>query len=259
MYNSFVTLKWRLCFCLTAPLALGVGCAPKPKPVVTNPFEAYVKVFGPCVQGPMPEGADCSEFKSNYGPLTVALIQAAKETSTERQRLIDAAEGDINSLRQEAAFSILRRALTRGEMLPICKKIGENPDSERIVTVLVYLTEDKSDAPSFLVAAEILRNTILKTTRSQNITVAANSVHSLEVDQRGNAANTFMLSIKSRLGRGTDSVKLIRNMISQSYNYGFFPQKDILALRKDVERVYGKESGANMFAFTTEYANLKRD
>ncbi len=259
MYNFFVTFMWRICICLTAVLALGIGCAPKAKQVVTNPFEAYVKVFGSCVVGPVPEGEDCSEFDSDDGPLTVALIKAVKEIPAERQKLIGIAESDMNSLQQEAAFSILRRALTRDEMRPICKNIGENPDSERIVTVLVYLKEDESNGANNQLVWEIVRNTILKTSRSQNITVVANTIHSLGRDHREQGANTFMLSLKARLGRRTDSAKLIKNMILQSYNYGFFPEKDILAMRTDVERVYGKEIGADMFAFTTDYANLKRD
>lgn len=266
MYNAFVTtLKRSNCFGLLATLSICFGCSPKPKPVASNPFDAYISAFDNCVIGSKSEGKDCSEFETNDGPLTVALIKGVKEIPTERKKLIDAAESNKNLVRQEAAFSILRRALTREEMLPICKKVGENPDSERIVMVLVYLLRageepkfDGSDAPSYQLASEIVLNTILKTTRSQNITVTANNVYSLGLAQSGQAAYTFMLSLKLRLRRGTDSVKLIRNMIRQSYNYGFFPKKDILAMRKDVEKVYGKEAGADMFTFTTEYANLKK-
>ncbi len=260
MYNPFVTdIDRRVSVCLAVTLVFGVGCGPKSKPVVANPFEAYVSVFGSCVIGPVPQGEDCSEFDSDDGPLTVSLIKGVNELPAERQKLIDIAESDMNLLQQEAAFSILRRALTRDEMRPICKNIGENPDSERIVTVLVYLKEDESNGANNQLVWEIVRNTILKTSRSQNITVAANNIYSLGREHREQGANTFMLSLKSRMGRGTESAKLIRNMILQSYNYGFFPEKDILAMRTDVERVYGKEIGADMFAFTTDYANLKRD
>ena len=260
MYNVFVTtLKRSNSIGLVAILSISFGCSPKPKPVATNPFDAYVSAFDNCVIGSKSDGKDCSEFETNDGPLTVALIKGVKETPTEREKLIDAAESNKNLVRQEAAFSILRRALTREEMLPICKKVAENPDSERIVTVLVYLGEDESDSLSNEMRWEIVRNTIIRTSRSQNITVAANNVYSLRREYREEGANTFKLSLKARLVRGTDSAKLIRNMIRQSYNYGFIPVKDILAMRKDVEKVYGNEVGADIFAFTTEYANLKRE
>ncbi|HLO99784.1 MAG TPA: hypothetical protein VK171_14415 [Fimbriimonas sp.] len=183
--------------------------------------------------------------------------------TTNRTELIEAVQQEENRDRQESAFWILSHALTREEMLPICKTIGQNPDSNLIVTVLNYLLDAETakvgdnSADSFYLALEIEKSTIAKTSKTTNINVAANNAYKFGF-QTGEVGFAFFITLKRRLGSGKDSPKVIGRLISQSYNYGFFPKKDILAMRDQVEKKYGAAAAAEMFTFEYEYANLKR-
>lgn len=242
---------------------LMVACGSKTTQTYTESFDSYANAHGPCVRpGPTPEGTDCSEFNTETGPLYILLRDGAKAKSENRQLLIDAAQQETDANRQEAAFWVLRNVLTREEMLPICKRIGQNPDSDLIATVLNYLLEAETanfadnSADSFYLALDIERNTIAKSSKTTNINVAANYAHKLGF-QRGEVGFAFFISLKRRLGSGKDSPKVIGRLISQSYNNGFFPKKDILAMRTQVEKKYGSVATTEMFTFANEYANLK--
>ncbi len=241
------------------------SCHKRAELTFSEQFDAFAMAYGNCVIGDKPAGTDCSEFDQNNGPMETALVRGIKRVPANRNTLVDALAQDAQPTRQQAAFWILEQTQSRKEMLPICQKLAQNPDSKMIVTVLDYLLEigtNKAqlnlDPDSYRMAHEIARDTISKTESSQNVTVIANMVNDFGVTEKSDLALQFLLAFSRHIKEKSPSVKLVRNIVRQSYYYGFIDEKRFPEMRKQVEAKWDPNVADEMFKFTGQYGSQRK-